>query len=82
MIGQRLADAGRAVHQLAGAVGASIVQRLGARRAEGAFERADERAGRIRRQVRAAALAIGVHPQHQAAAFSTAAQMRSTTSLT
>jgi hypothetical protein len=56
MTGERIAHAGGTIHQLAAAIGAAIVQHLGTRRAEGAFEGADERARFVGGQVGAAAL--------------------------
>lgn len=56
----------RAVHQLAAAIGATVVEILGAFGAEGAFERADERAGRVGGQARTAGFAIGAHFEHDA----------------
>src|SRR5688572_5613802 len=73
---------GRAVHQLAAAVGAAVIERFGAIGAKSALEAADERAGRLGRQVRPATLAIGAHLEHQAAAFSTAAQIEATAAST
>jgi hypothetical protein len=64
MTGERFANSGRAVHQLAAAIGAAIVQHLGTRRAEGAFEGADERARFVGGQVRATAFAVGTHFKH------------------
>ncbi len=61
---QRRAGAGRPVHQLAAAIGAAIVERVGAFGAEGAFERTDERPRRGGGQVDAAAFAIGAHVEH------------------
>ena len=69
----------RPVRQLTAAIGAAIIQRLGTFRAEGAFERADERSGRLGGEIAPAALAIGAHVKHQAAASFTAAQIASTT---
>lgn len=59
----------RTVDQLAAAVGAYIVEGFGARRAESAFEAADEGAGRLGREVRAATLAIGAHLEHSGGDF-------------
>ena len=54
----------RTIDQFAAAIGAEIVERFGATRAEGAFEAADERAGSLGWQVAAATLAIGPHLKH------------------
>src|SRR5690606_26504352 len=78
MLCEQALRAGGAVHQFAAAVRAGVVERLGARSAESAFEAADERAGHFCRQVAAAAFAIGAQLQAHAAAF-TASQMLSTT---
>ena len=56
----------RSVEQFAAAIGAAVIERFGAFRAEGAFERADERARCLRRKVGAAAFAIGAHFEHGA----------------
>lgn len=61
---QRLADPRRPIDQLAAAIGAKLVERIGAFGAESAFERADERAGLIGGQIDAAAFAIGAHFEH------------------
>ena len=53
-----------AVHQLAAAVGAAVIQILGAFGAEGTFERADEGAGRFGGKADTAHLAIGAHFEH------------------
>ena len=53
------------IHQLAAAIGAAIIERLGAGGAERAFEAADERAGGFGWQIGAAALAIGAHFKHR-----------------
>jgi hypothetical protein len=52
------------VHELAAAVGAEIVERIGAFGAERAFEAADEGPRRLCREVNTAAFAIGAHFQH------------------
>ena len=62
--GKRLANPGRAVEQLAPAIGALFVERVGTVGAEGAFERADERPRRVGGKVDAAAFAIGAHGEH------------------
>ncbi len=67
------------VRQLTAAIGATIIQRLGASGAEGAFERADESTGCLGGKIAAAAFAIGAHFQHYCAASCTAAQIASTT---
>ena len=64
---ERVVDARGPVHQFATAIGAAIVERLGALRTKSAFERADERAGFIGGQVGAAAFAIRAHFEHRAA---------------
>ena len=56
--------AGRPVHQFAAAIGATVIVAVSAIGAEGAFERANERARRLGRQICAACLAIGPHLQH------------------
>jgi len=79
LLRSRLAQPCRPVEQFATAVRTPLVECVGALRAEGAFERADERARCIGGQVGRAAFAGGAHLQHQAAAFRTASQIRSTT---
>lgn len=61
---QQLADARRAVEQLATAIGAAFIERVGAIGAEGILQRADERAALISGQINAAAFAIGAHLEH------------------
>lgn len=61
---QQLADARRAVEQLATAIGAAFIERVGAIGAKGVLQRADERAALISGQINAAAFAIGAHFQH------------------
>ena len=53
------------VQQLAAAIGAALVELVGALGAEGAFEAADKRAGGFGWQVGAAAFAIGAHFKHR-----------------
>src|SRR5690606_472021 len=65
------------VHQLAAAVWASVVERLGARRTTGAFEAADEVARRMRWQIGASSLAVRTQLQAHTAGLS-ASQMLST----
>ena len=72
----------RPVRQFAAAIGAAIIQRLGTLCAESAFERADEGTGGLGREIAPAALAIGAHFKHHAAASWTAAQIASTTAST
>jgi hypothetical protein len=72
---QRLIHPGRPVEQLATAIGATLVQRVGTFGAEGALERADEGTGIIGGQIDAAAFAIGAHFQH-AGTFSAPAPAR------
>ena len=64
MARQRCTDARRPVEQFAAAIRAMLVQRIGADRAEGAFERTDERAGLLGRKIGAATFAIGAHFAH------------------
>ncbi|CAD7336876.1 hypothetical protein SPHS6_01238 [Sphingobium sp. S6] len=71
-----------AIHQLPTAIGATVVQRLCAASAKGAFERTDECPRVCRWQVHATPFAIRTHVKHQAATLATASQIRSTTSLT
>jgi hypothetical protein len=54
----------RAVEQFPAAIGANVVAIIGALSAECAFETANESARALRRQICAAALAIGAHFQH------------------
>ena len=75
----RFAEPRRAVEQFAAAIVATLVERVCAGRAEGAFERADERARRIGRKFGGTAFAAGAHLEHQAATLRTASQIRSTT---
>ena len=79
LLGRCLAQSCRPVEQFAPAVRTPLVERIRALGAEGAFERADERAGRIGGKLAGAAFAGKAHFQHQAAAFRTASQIRSTT---
>jgi len=65
MLSERVAYPRRAIQEFPPAIGATIVQRIGAFRAKGAFERADERARLTGRQVYAATLAIRAHLEHQ-----------------
>src|SRR3546814_10411600 len=67
---QRGAFAQRAVEQIAAAIGAALVELVGAVGATGALERADEGAVDIGGQIAAAAFAIGSPFQHL---YSTAA---------
>ena len=53
------------VQQLAAAIGAALVELVGALGAEGAFEAADKCTGGFGQQVRAAAFAIGSHFKHR-----------------
>ena len=55
----------RSVEQFAAAIGAAVIQTVGAGGAEGAFKAANERAGCFGRKVAAAAFAIGAHFKHQ-----------------
>ena len=77
---QRRAFTQRPVEQIAAAVRTNLVERVGAVRAEGTFERADEGAMDIGRQVLAALFAIGSHLKHiySPAATRTASQIIST----
>ena len=68
MLGMMLNRAGRAIHQLAAAIGAAIIKPFGAGRTIGAFKAANKRAGVFGWQIGAAALAIGAHFQAHAAA--------------
>ena len=68
MLGMMRNRAGRAVHQLAAAIGAAIIEPFGAGRAKSTFEAANERAGGFGWQIGAAAFAIGTHFQAHAAA--------------
>ena len=61
---QRLVDARGTIEQLTAAVGAALVERVGAIGAEGIFQRADERAALVGGQIDAAAFAIGAHVEH------------------
>ena len=61
---ERIAGPRRPIEQFATAIRAMLVERIGAVRAEGAFERADERAGLVRRKIDAAAFAVGAHVEH------------------
>ncbi len=54
----------RAVHQFAAAIGAKVIERIGAFRTKRAFKRADKGAGGIGRKVTAAFFAIGAHFEH------------------
>ncbi len=58
MLGQSLADPRRPVHQFTAAIGAAVIQRLRAGRAEGTFEGTDERPRFVGRQRYPAALAV------------------------
>lgn len=60
----QLGRAGWPVHQFAAAIGAYVVERLGAFGAIGAFEGADESAGSLGGEVDAAFLAVGTHFEH------------------
>jgi len=62
---QRLVDARGAIEQLAAAIGAALIERVGAIGAEGILQRADERAALVGGQVDAAAFAIGAHVEHR-----------------
>ena len=53
------------VQQFAAAIGAALVELVGALGAEGAFEAADKCTGSFGRQVGAAAFAIGAHFKHR-----------------
>ena len=53
------------VQQLAAAIGAALVELVGALGAEGAFEAADKCSGGFGRQISAAAFAIGAHFKHR-----------------
>ena len=64
---QRVAGARRPIEQFAAAIGAMLIEIVGALRAEGAFERADERTTVIGREIGAAAFAVGAHFEHVAA---------------
>ena len=64
MIRQSLVLPRRSIQHFATAIGAAIIQKLATLRAKGAFERADEGAALIGRQIDAAALAIGAHLKH------------------
>src|SRR3569832_2541727 len=66
IFGEHLVDPRRPIHQFAAAIGAAVVELLGAFGAEGAFERADEGAGFVGGQVDAAAFAVGAHLEHEA----------------
>ena len=68
MLGMMLNRAGRAIHQLAAAIGAAIIKPFGAGGAKSAFETANKRTGGFGWQIGAAALAIGAHFQAHAAA--------------
>src|ERR1700710_851940 len=73
----------RPVRQFAAASRATIVQRIGAFRAKGAFEAADECARGLGGKIGAAAFAVGAHlERHQAAASVTASQIAATTAST
>ena len=53
------------VQQLAAAIGAALVELVGASGAKGAFEAADKCTGGFGRQISAAAFAIGAHFKHR-----------------
>jgi hypothetical protein len=65
MLLQRATDARGTIEQLAAAVRATLVERLGAIGTEGVLQRTDECAALVRRQVDAAAFAIGAHFEHR-----------------
>lgn len=62
---QRRADTYRPVEQLTTAIEAMLVERIGAERAESAFERTDECAGFLRRKIGAATFTIGAHFEYR-----------------
>ena len=53
------------VQQLAAAIGAALIQLVGASGAKGAFEAADKCTGGLSRQVGAATLAVRAHFKHR-----------------
>ena len=53
------------VQQFAAAIGAALVELVGASGAKGAFEAADKCTGSFGRQISAAAFAIGAHFKHR-----------------
>lgn len=64
VVGERRAYPCRAVEQFAAAIGAMLVECVGAFSAEGALERTDGRARRIGGKIGAAAFAIEMHGEH------------------
>lgn len=64
MLLQCPADARGAIEQLAAAIGAALIERVGAIGAEGVLQRTDKRAALVGGQVDAAAFAIGAHLEH------------------
>lgn len=64
MLLQCLADARGAIEQLAAALGAALIERVGAIGAEGVLQRTDKRAALVGGQIDAAAFAIGAHLEH------------------